>query len=475
MHEGEDYYDESEISKKNKVVSSGPEWVERRRYDQEQGLGAEHHDPREILGLPILQSLEIMNRKGMAYERLKAEYSSSELEIKIANTKESFSNQLVYLHKELTVLAKAKKTGKVLNDIFPNALQNLLSSYFKTLDFEALKDIKKQFALDSEDPADEEEERRLIDLLASIRPDKSREDLEKGSVITDLASYIQSRYAKGIHFLTEETLLPILEHHAQEIMTAEQEMQQKIEEYLPEIKALFKEKLVAQQGVISDELLEERLGTLKFQVVDYVWADFDDIYGDFNQATHTIRLRSDIPTKHTLSVLVHELMHALSGQVELADSMPSYEDVPGLSVYDQVKVGMRFSKKNRTRWLNEAITEQETLETLDGVKKTNEQGEVYFGERQLLDLLIQKGVPKELLFAAYFENYDLSKPAGEHRLPKTKELFDFTNEQFGKRFLVNLDNFIKATSVKDAVDKWKTEDDNFPQFLQQWAQEQKEK
>lgn len=50
---------------------------------------------------------------------------------------------------------------------------------------------------------------------------------------------------------------------------------------------------------------------VKIQYIDEIIAAEDGIFGDFNGATMTIRVRKDLPKKELESTILHELLHAI--------------------------------------------------------------------------------------------------------------------------------------------------------------------
>ena len=202
---------------------------------------------------------------------------------------------------------------------------------------------------------------------------------------------------------------------------------------------------------VSLEVAKERMKAVKFLAIDEISASLKEKWGDFVGRNHTVRFSSDIPQDQIYKVLTHEIFHAVSGQIEKLEYSPEYEDNPNLSSNEILKIGVQLNRVNfftgtpleHLRWLNEALTEEATAVLIG-----EELSKSYVDERRLLKLLIEKGIPKEVFFEAYFENFNVSTNKTEHSLPKMKKLFNLMNDTFGKGFLFKLDSYIKENSSK---------------------------
>lgn len=237
---------------------------------------------------------------------------------------------------------------------------------------------------------------------------------------------------------------------------------------------LLREAVEEQKLPISIRFINERLAALKYIAVDPAQTFFKEKWGDFDERNHIIRLSTDIPKEDRFQAFVHEVIHALSGQIEtlaldegsgeLEVTEGPYEIANG--DYDQLKSGLAL--KNKLSWLNEALTEHITHELVG-------KSYAYTNERELLDLIVGHGVPLHALFAAYFEN-NTSEMKG-HKFPATGELFGMTNKLFGTGFLMKLDTFINSFNrdeiqsgwceegVLKAVALWKDLGDVFPEYV----------
>lgn len=121
------------------------------------------------------------------------------------------------------------------------------------------------------------------------------------------------------------------------------------------------------------------------------------------------------------------------------------------------RVGLHFgdyaSKVNfRFRWLNEAVTEDLSVELLSASNLPISHGS-YLKERQLLKYLTagpRPLVPDRLLLQAYFEHYD---PHRQNRIPKWKKLMEHLSKKGHPRLFVELDNIINKEGLDAAKNR----------------------
>ena len=262
-----------------------------------------------------------------------------------------------------------------------------------------------------------------------------------------------------------------------------------------DIRKLLNKASLDQTFPVSIKQIEERLSALKVVIINPEKTSFMEKWGDFDPKNHIIRLSNSIPEEYRFQVFVHEVFHALSGQVEAhtidnpdlypfySDDEFTYEYING--EYNQLKFGISFQKKYTESgkvtldlsWLNEALTEHAT-HMLVG------KSYAYKNERKLLDLIIKHGNPQitqNTLYKLYFENYTLQRKG--HQLPATKELFLETNKKFGQGFLLKLDKFINSfnkdkigwseAGIVRAVECWTKLQDQFPDYILEFDQKSK--
>jgi hypothetical protein len=200
-------------------------------------------------------------------------------------------------------------------------------------------------------------------------------------------------------------------------------------ERLPEIIAKFKEqtKKAIDEGVLPltmDEV-DKRLAAMSIRLVDRVSNVFEEPLGSHYANARTIVIGSGIKPEMQEHAIFHELTHALSGRTIIKQTKRDSEE----SSVDHQRVGLTFystksgeeKKPKIFRWLNEAVTEEIAIQ-LHG-----ELGLIYRKERHALQKLYAKGVPRELVYKAYFENYDSNNT---DRVTAWKELTKKLNELF---------------------------------------------
>lgn len=385
-----------------------------------------------------------------------------------------------------------------LEEVAHNAfgeLQTLFQEYIATTsDIDALA---KKMNIDYENMP---ELQKVVEKRMSDKKNKlSKEEIRKHIIIEDLA-YMLAKKSKDSEIDSE--LVPIviaaLEKHQHEMLKKEEEMRKDIPQLMEKFKKRIKK--AAEKGIfpIDPEVLEERLGIVRFHIIDPIMSKLQNKYGDYSADTHTVRLSTNMQTTkespnfihkilhlfsnkddNKFSTFTHEVFHGLSGQSKITMINKEYEDIRGSKVS---RVGLNLHKQKEIEkkktpsftWLNEGLTEQAAVDLLE-----RKESESYEPERELLQILIKHGVSRELLYKAYFDNYTIRK-AGEHRTPALKELFVETNKKFGDRFLINLDQYISAQTietgssskgVRQAIDVWKKEDSHFPEYLESWANE----
>jgi hypothetical protein len=174
--------------------------------------------------------------------------------------------------------------------------------------------------------------------------------------------------------------------------------------------------------------------------------------GDYFSSSRHVYIRvegkNDITPESIYHTVLHELVHAASGQVfsvlERTDKFHSSKE----SRITESAVGLRRGKK--FDWLNEAVTEIVTT----NIRKRNdmipaelkEQGLVdmaYLNEQNILFAVVKiSGITLKDFVEAYFEEPDLHSPTGD-RMPKWHSLQTKLTEAFGPRFLVKIEEMIK--------------------------------
>jgi len=191
---------------------------------------------------------------------------------------------------------------------------------------------------------------------------------------------------------------------------------------------------------ISEELLNDRLKNLEIKLVDAMSVPF---LGQASQQ-YGIQISSEFNNEELEHMLFHELVHILDGTtiIKANKSSEIRYDI------NHQKAGLLFIdyKNNRAifEWLYEAVTEEIGSE-LAGDKPTH-----YPRERAMLQDLYKKGLSKEILYAAYFENYGgKTKPgSGETPIPQWKNLVKNLEPLGGIELLKKMDKEYRERDKK---------------------------
>lgn len=433
-----------------KISSEGSEWkaslAEERKGDV---FSVSHIDG--IFGNELLSNYRLINEKGGHWEELE---KSASVPVK-KQVKESAT----------------RKTERIFDE-FNNSLYNLakkfpgkLKAFFENvIDKKQLSETIKLLGL-SEDEAKNLQGEFLFNRIYN------KEYMNVGL----LAQTIVVKLAKGEkRHMPYGLVINFLERHENKITKKQEQILKKLEIFKKKIVELLREK--SGKGIlpIPDDVLMERLESLKIETLDDLSAKLSERWGDYVASTHTIRVSTGVPEEDLEDIYVHEIMHAISGQIEEREAT----DESSFLGRNILKSGVRCHEKIDSSsgesidagspsfsWLNEALTEQLTIDLLE-LKDSSH----YIEERALLKKLLSIGISIEMFKGAYFENYK-DRGQGQHRLPKTKELFSFINNNFGGGFLVKLDLYITRVGVSQTLKEWEKQGSEFPAFLKSWVDE----
>jgi len=241
----------------------------------------------------------------------------------------------------------------------------------------------------------------------------------------------------------------ILEVH----VAAYYEKDKVLQEKIPAMKSRFEDRIkkYIDPDVADLGKIKKKLSSVKIVSGDYLlYSDFTKGDGDYNPDDDT----AVIPTgeialiasgkridtgDYQEYVYTHEMFHAVSGLAVLGGKEES-ETIKDLRLQ---RSGLLT--QGRFRWLNEALTERLAIKIL-GLGDSNAYGE----ERDLLQIMIDRGVPEELFTKAYFEDQKPGKGA-----PSLKRLIKAINEKCGPKFLQETDEAIDIYGIEDVIEEVK--------------------
>lgn len=458
-----------------RIATTGPESVELRRAirDQEKVVSRDTRSEIGFQQLAYWKHLQHMQGLDSVRSSIAQEGQPTE-SIMVSKARESFERSWKSLTRFLHETARTR----------PDVLRSFFRTVERIPNFDKLEPaLVESYLYDPEDTEMQElirEQAEQMRAEGDTRPDDELLAAAKQKrVSAEIVDVLCQAYREGDETLPA-VLMPIIEQRAKELDQNASEMRAELSHLLPEIRKTLQLAIADGTLPISQELLDERFNNLSFEVIDPLSADLEEIGGSYETNTHQVFLDASLPAAERESVVLHEVLHGLSGQT----SFILHDEMPDVVMTEETRSGLHFSAqtfredvsqpKERAldlRWLNEAVTESLTIELS---KKT--EGAAYKNERQLLALLTgEGGVPKETVVRAYFENTPAQAQADQRSNPDVRALFRQSNEQFGQRFLVNLDHFIaahdrnkKGLGVLTALTKWQEHGGAFPSYLTAW-------
>jgi len=232
---------------------------------------------------------------------------------------------------------------------------------------------------------------------------------------------------------------------------------------------------------VTEEQWERFRSVTPIRLLDPLF-EYEDRGGSYR--SHIVFLSSEADVENKVSILVHESLHALSGRtvVQVTETDEEFGDDTS---FDHRRLGLHFSsdiwagRQEKFRWLNEAVTEDLTVEISGG-----EDHGVYQHERRLLDQLSGALGPggRRRFREAYFEDYD-PQLNNEERIPFYRKLVRTVGAELGQDFLVNLDTFIHwqrtgdgqrmhwMEGVEIAAGQWERRGEKFPEYVGNWVEQ----
>lgn len=287
---------------------------------------------------------------------------------------------------------------------------------------------------------DPEIKRRLAEIFPDSFFDADETDMIDASPILENINNIPLDLYQGI-----------LEVHARTYYEKDKALQEKI----PAMRQRFEERIKKHidPGVVDFEKIKEKLSDVKVVSGDYLlYSDFTVADGDHSIQDNTAVIPTGeialVETDRKMNfdeyqkyVYTHEMFHAVSG-VAVLGGKESPETIKELLFQ---RTGLLTQGK--FRWLNEALTERLTLKVL-GLDDSSS----YELERELLQMMIDRGVPEELFTQAYFED---QKPG--NGAPSLKKLIKVINKECGVRFLQDTDEAIDIYGIEDVIEEVKND------------------
>ena len=352
----------------------------------------------------------------------------------------------------------------------------------------SISDVKLNFARDLLSNAEMRmkfHKKGLIESIEKLNDDELAKEAPKfAGIIFDKASYEDKSLMFGKGIKGKNSKLNFKD--VVDLMTFRRDKQQKNELRLRKELPKILEKvefmiwcLIEQYNLdVNPEKLENILKNVPIYFMDSLVTEFErGFQGSFSPNKMKIRLSSELDKEEIISILVHELFHALSGKSYMSEAEGDEIYYNSENIINN-KNGLSFwsdKRGNLFTWLDEAITEKLTLMAYHDWQLLEEIGSgkrisgmhynkakncdlakkncsvlpgSYRVERQILDILLSR-IDFSHFQAAYFEDYDLEL-APELRMAKFRKLHSLIREKFGEKFLVKLDKcYREKRSLRD--------------------------
>jgi hypothetical protein len=304
---------------------------------------------------------------------------------------------------------------------------------------------------------------RTVKNINKFLHEDNPEDGERDTV-NFLISSIKSKKMKLT--LSDDELKELARIHVEKYNEILLKYMDKLQEVLPGVKRSIIDHLRSSLGEDVDfSVIEKKLDSTEVSICDPLSVEVDEEWGHYRGNSRKIFLSYEVLLDKDIlvTVLTHELLHAVSGNLVIKSELVDYSDDETsddesynktFSDVEVMRVGLAgpfFSGRRVFAWLNEAVTESINIE----INNHEEKLKTYKEERTLFDLLCMKGskpIDKRVVYGVYFEDYDLKsleeKGTG---VPKWKEFWQEINEAYCSGFLRKLDSYIKQFGIKEAV------------------------
>ena len=258
---------------------------------------------------------------------------------------------------------------------------------------------------------------------------------------------------KIIRLIPGNLYFALITKHVHEMVKKNVDFRQNKAPFLVEgIKKKLVQAIDSNRLPINSDRIEERLSRISYSLQDGLMTNSESLGGFYRRSAQSIVVQDSVKEKNYEEVLIHEIMHAISGSTELValradDHIP--DDLPEKELLINQRLGLSYfsftNKNNIFTWLNEALTEKLSMDVLgmDDFDDSN----AYISERMALDAILKK-VPYDMFKAAYFENYDVNE---SDKVPAWKALQKKIGEVYGPNFLQKFSKKLQA-ALDDQAD-----------------------
>jgi hypothetical protein len=245
--------------------------------------------------------------------------------------------------------------------------------------------------------------------------------------------------------LSNEQYETLLRAHTEVIRTAIESRQPEMEALQESFLVRLEERVEAGIIPITIEEARNRLALAKPQLIDpWELNHSGSRIGDYDYASGNLRLDASLPPDVLATTYDHEAFHILAGKTVKSSFNQDEDSDIVMSVGPEIAPNITHNerdevvhRKRRFEWLNEALTEQLSMDLRGGETGT------YSELRRILDLL-NTHIPRSYFYAAYFEDF---KP-GEGT-PAWGELQRQLNNNIERRILLTLDKMIAEADIEE--------------------------
>ncbi len=330
-----------------KIGPTDEQWDEQIQYHRELQEGKEMSSVNEIYGHKFLSALKDVREGGKRLKKLQS----------LKAPKFTIEDEIQLQHKKLKdSIVSYNINLKLESEILQNLLHQFLESGQSAGTFISGLNL-----------TEEEQKRYLLAMQQDAKNTGPREDNFTRESAKTLADIIKNRPDDELT-LSQNALESLLTVYKNDFYNKEREIKSYIQERLPKIIDIILSE-IKKYGISLDEsLMQQKLQTLKVEILDPISAKRDGKLGDYFVKNHTIRVISTQDIAELEHVLTHELFHAVSGLLATAYNESEYATRE--TGAEEIKLGLSFGtgsydgrsiyKRPNFTWLNEAVTESLT-------------------------------------------------------------------------------------------------------------------